>query len=148
MTDTAGTASTAGELRVAIGRVSHRIRQLWVSAESVDGISFTEGAILTHLARGGASSPGDLAGNERVTSQAITAHLTNLERRDLIARSPDPRDGRRVVVNITPAGRAALADRETVLLGRIDHVLSGFGEKELRTIAAASTLLLRLADQL
>ena len=67
--------NTSTELRVAIGRVAHRLRQLWALGEARDGISFTEGALLTHLIREGASSPTSLAGNERVTSQAITAHL-------------------------------------------------------------------------
>ena len=140
--------NTSTELRVAIGRVAHRLRQLWALGEARDGISFTEGALLTHLIREGASSPTSLAGNERVTSQAITAHLTNLAARGLIRRSADPTDGRKIVVTITPAGSAALAARERTLMHHLDRALESLGEADRRALTAAGPPLARLAGHL
>jgi DNA-binding MarR family transcriptional regulator len=141
-------SNAAEALRIAVGRIAHRLRQLWATGEMRDGISFTEGAILTHLVRAGASSPTGLAGTERVTSQAIAAHLANLEERGLICRSADPDDRRKVIVTITRAGSAALADRENILMRHLAHALESFDEADLRTLAAAGPLLVQLADQL
>jgi len=140
--------SSAQELRVAVGRVAHRLRQLWDSGAARDGISFTEGAILTHLLREGPSSPTGLAGNERVTSQAVAAHLGNLEGRDLVRRSPDPSDGRKVVVTITPAGRAALSTREGIIVDSLTRALQDLSGSERQQLFAATPLLSRLADRL
>ena len=55
-------------------------------------------------------SAGDLMRSAMVTSGAITQRLDRLETRGLVRRSPHPRDGRVVLVSLTPAGRE-LVDR-------------------------------------
>lgn len=147
-TSTVDRLATSQALRTAVGRVAHRLRQLWATGEAADGISFSEGALLNHLVREGPSSPTALAGNERVTSQAITAHLAHLEGRGLIRRTPDPHDGRKVVVTITPGGRRTLTAREATVLEHVTVALEGFDETERQTLLAAVPLLSRLSDAL
>jgi DNA-binding MarR family transcriptional regulator len=136
----------AQELRVAVGRVTRRMRQIYASHHGA-GPSFTEVAVLARLDRDGPTTPGELAGRERVTSQAIATVIRDLEDRRLLTRSPDPGDGRKTVVAITGEGRALLRDREQAVTGTLVRVLGeSYNQAELRRLDAAIPLLNRLAD--
>ncbi|GAA5195486.1 MarR family transcriptional regulator [Rugosimonospora acidiphila] len=136
----------AQQLRVAVGRVSRRLRQIYTSTPGA-GPSFTEVAVLVRLEREGPAAPSELAARERVTSQAIAAVIRELEGRGLISRSPDPVDGRKTVIAITEAGRALLRDREQVVMGGLIRALGdSYSQAELRRLDAAIPLLNRLAD--
>src|SRR5215467_13814049 len=69
--------ATAQELRVAIGRVARRLRQLYAT-ERESAASFIELGILVRLEREGPTSPTTLAAGESVTSQAITGAVREL----------------------------------------------------------------------
>jgi DNA-binding MarR family transcriptional regulator len=138
----------AQEVRVAIGRVARRLRQIYALVRE-DAPSFTEIAILVRLDRDGPSSPSALAGHERVTSQAIAGVVRELERRSLITRRPDQDDRRRVVIAITGAGRRLLRDREhAVVEALVRSLAEDFTAAELRRLTAVVPLLNRLADRL
>jgi DNA-binding MarR family transcriptional regulator len=136
----------AQELRVAIGRLSRRMRQIYAVNQPA-GPSFTEIAVLARLEREGATSPGELAARERVTSQAIASVIRELEERALVTRSPDPADGRKTVVAITGAGGALLRDREQAVTGALVRALGeSCNRAERRRLDEAIPLLNRLAD--
>jgi DNA-binding MarR family transcriptional regulator len=134
------------ELRVAIGRIARRMRQLYAAHDDV--VSFTETAVLSRLNRDGPSSPSILAGREQVTAQAITQVVNVLERREFITREPDPTDGRRTIVAISSAGRAVLADREEAIHRRLLEALERLTASERRQLTASVPLLERIADTL
>src|SRR6202165_4373382 len=96
-----------GELRVVVGRIARRIKQLYDAGE----VTFSETSVLSRLNRAGAATPSSLAKAEHVKPQAIAAVLHALQKRGLIRRTPDEVDGRRVVVAITAAGRSVLTDQ-------------------------------------
>jgi DNA-binding MarR family transcriptional regulator len=77
----------------------------------------------------------------------MAATVTALEAAGLVTRRPDPGDGRRALIELTPPGRGALlADRrrrEDWLADAIDRDLSA---RERRVLAEATELLGRLAD--
>jgi len=138
----------AQELRVAIGRVARRLRQLYAN-ERGSGVSFIEIAILVHLARSGPTYPSTLAARESVTSQAIAGVVRELERRVLVERSVDPEDRRRVVIAITDNGRNLLSGHEQAVVEAIVTALAdGYSPAERRRVRAAVPLLDRLADRL
>ena len=113
------------------------------------GPSFTEVAVLVHLAREGAGTPAELAGRERVTSQAIAAVVGELEKRKLVSRTPHPGDGRKTVVTITPAGKEVLEDRElAVMSGLVWALEERFSAAEVRLLESVVPLLNRLADEM
>lgn len=50
-------------------------------------------------------SPSEIAAQLNITGPGATGRLNALERRDLVSRVPNPDDGRRLTVHLTPAGR-------------------------------------------
>ncbi|MET7477304.1 MarR family transcriptional regulator [Streptomyces sp. NPDC005648] len=134
----------ASELRLAVGRVTRRLRQ----AHAVGDVSLSGVSVLARLARDGSDSPTSLAEMERVRPQAMASTLALLEQRGLVRRSPDAADGRRSIVAVTEQGRAVLAERRSESVQRLTAVLDDFTAEERATLAAALPLLDRLAERL
>jgi DNA-binding MarR family transcriptional regulator len=55
-------------------------------------------------------TPSELAGHEKVQPPSMTRIIAKLDEHGYVARTPDPTDGRQVVVSATAEGRALLAD--------------------------------------
>ncbi|WP_405945541.1 MarR family transcriptional regulator [Streptomyces prunicolor] len=138
------TARLATELRLAVGRLTRRLRQ----AHAVGDVSLSGVSVLARLARDGSESPTSLAEAERVRPQAMASTLALLEQRGLVRRSPDAADGRRSILAITDEGRAVLAERRSAAVNRLGAVLDEFTAEERATLAAALPLLDRLAERL
>ncbi|GAA3062415.1 MarR family winged helix-turn-helix transcriptional regulator [Streptomyces glomeratus] len=138
------TARLASGLRLAVGRMTRRLRQ----AHAVGDVSLSGVSVLARLAAEGPGSPGSLADLERVRPQAMASTLTVLEQRGLVRRTPDAADGRRAVVAITEEGRAMLAERHSESVHRLSSALEEFTAQERETLAAALPLLDRLAARL
>src|SRR3954470_22282016 len=112
----------AKDLRLEVGRLARRPRQLYAYA-SDDDVSFTEVAVLSRLEREGPHTSAQLANLEKVTAQAIGTVLGGLHRRGMVSRASDPADGRRVITAITDAGRGALDSREQIVTERLAAVV-------------------------
>jgi DNA-binding MarR family transcriptional regulator len=131
----------AGDLRVVLGQLIRRLR-----AER-QGLPLGQVTVLGRIERGGPAGISALAADARVRPQSMAATVTALEAAGLVTRRPDPGDGRRALIELTPPGRdALLADRrrrEDWLADAIDRDLSA---RERRVLAEATELLGRLAD--
>ncbi|MET8786804.1 MULTISPECIES: MarR family transcriptional regulator [unclassified Streptomyces] len=138
------TAELASRLRLAVGRMTRRLRQ----AHAVGDVSLSGVSVLARLAADGPDSPGSLAELERVRPQAMASTLAVLEQRRLVGRTPDATDGRRAIVAITEEGRAMLAERRSESVHRLSTALDEFTAQERETLAAALPLLDRLAERL
>jgi DNA-binding MarR family transcriptional regulator len=130
----------ASELRVVLGQLMRRLR-------AEHGFSLSQGAVLGRLSRKGTASIGALAAAERVRPQSMAQTVCDLEALGLIARRPDPSDGRRVLVDLTELGTETLAEdrrkREGWLALAIAEDLSVADQEVLQR---AVELLRRLAD--
>ncbi|MEV4419291.1 MarR family transcriptional regulator [Patulibacter sp. NPDC049589] len=137
---TTPTAQTAHELREALGLVIRRLR-----AEAAPG----EGrfSVLGRLLREGPMSSAELATAERVRPQSMAQTVRELEERGFVSRRPDPADGRRAFIDLTPEGRDRLltirAEREAWLGAALEDL---FDEDERARLHAAIPLLARLAE--
>jgi len=135
------TTQLAGELRVVLGQLMRRLR-------AEHGFSLAQGAVLGRLDRNGPATVSDLAAAERIRPQSMAQTVTDLQSDGLVARSPDPTDGRRILVALTDAGRATLAadrlKREGWLAKSIDEELSA---EEQHLLANAVPLMRRLLDR-
>jgi DNA-binding MarR family transcriptional regulator len=120
--------SLAGDLRVVLGQLVRRLR-------SVHGFSLSQAAVLGRLDREGTMSIGDLAAAERVRPQSMAQTVADLELDGLIERSPDPADGRRVLVSLTASGISRLNEdrhkREGWIEQAIDAELSAHDREVL-----------------
>ena len=135
----------AAALRVSIGLLLRRLRQVRVEGE----LTLPESSALVRLDRGGPTTPGELAKLEQISPQSMGATLAALEAHGLVERGPDPRDGRRVVLSVTEAGRAVLLDRRNERTRQLAQALSaGFTPAELSQLMAAAPLLERLAQSI
>lgn len=140
--------AAAQDLRLAIGRVARRLRQLYAT-ERNSAASFIELGILVRLEREGPTSPGTLASGEGVTSQAIAGVVRDLERRELVARTAGQSDRRRVAVAITDSGRKLLMSREHAVVDAMVRALADeYTPSERRQLTSAVGLLNRLAERL
>ena len=70
----------AAELRVSIGLLVRRLRQVPVKG----GLTLSETSALARLDRGGPTTPGELAKQEQISPQSIGATLAALQARGLI----------------------------------------------------------------
>lgn len=138
------TTLLASGLRLAVGRLTRRLRQ----AHAVGDVSLSGVSVLARLAADGPDSPTSLADLERVRPQAMASTLSVLEQRGLVHRSPDATDGRRSIVAITDDGQSMLAERRSASVHRLSAVLDGFSPQERATLASALPLLDRLAERL
>jgi DNA-binding MarR family transcriptional regulator len=133
--------SSDEELRFAVQRLARAMRR-----HRGAGLSDTQLAVLFHL-DGGECFPGELAARENVAPPTINRTLNGLESAGLVARRPSPDDARRVLVRLTPTGRAALAEtrrlREAWFAGR----LSTLSDDERARLNGVAPLLHRLAAE-
>ncbi len=130
----------SSELRVVLGQLIRRLR-------AEHRFPFAQGSVLGRLSREGTSSVGALATAERVRPQSMAQTVSDLETAGLISRRPDPADGRRTLVELTPEGRVTLEadrrDREGWLASAIGAELTA---PERQQLARSVELLRRLAE--
>ena len=130
----------ASELRVVLGQLMRRLR-----AEHRFGLM--HGAVLGRLDREGPLSTVELAAAERVRPQSMGQTLAELEAQGLIAREPDESDRRRTLLELTDAGRAALAEERKRRDGWIAEAIErDFSAAEQDVLARALPLLERLTE--
>jgi DNA-binding MarR family transcriptional regulator len=135
----------APALRLSIGLLLRRLRQI----PTGDELTLSESAALARLDRTGPATAAELARAEQISPQSMGATLGALETRSLIARAPDPDDGRRMILSISEAGLELLRHRRNRRTEQLERALSaGFTKTELERLAAAAPLLERLANSI
>ena len=133
----------AAALRVSIGLLLRRMRQVRPDGE----LSLPETSALARLDRTGPATSSTLAKLDQISPQSMGATLAGLEARGLVARHPDPEDGRRAVLSLTEAGQQVLRDKRSARVAQLARALSnGFTPAELGQLRAAAPLLERLAQ--
>lgn len=106
------------------------------------GLSGASFGVLNHFARrGGEETPVQLAAAFQVTKGAMTNTLQRLDALGYVAIRPDPGDGRRKLVALTPAGLAAHDAALRAMKPRLDAIRAAIPEAEF---AAALPFLTRL----
>ena len=135
----------AATLRLSVGLLLRRLRQV----PTTDELSLSESAALARLDRGGPATAAALARLEQISPQSMGATLSSLESLALVQRTPDPEDGRRVILSITEPGLQVLRDRRNARTERLAEALSStFTGAELEQLMAVAPLLERLAQSI
>lgn len=109
-------------------------------------LSLTAVSTLAALERRGAQRISELAGLQGVAQPSMTVLVGTLEQADLVARRPDPSDGRAVLVSLTEKGEDFLATRRRAGAERLSELVAKLSEDELDALGAAVPALVRLRE--
>jgi DNA-binding MarR family transcriptional regulator len=101
-------------------------------------------AALSTIERHGPITPSELAARERIQRPTVTRVLARLESEGLVARTPDPHDGRSSLVAATPSARALLDELRTRKTAYLARRLEGLSAEERATLDRASGILERM----
>jgi DNA-binding MarR family transcriptional regulator len=134
-------AELASELRVAIMRLSRRLRRERPDA----GLTPTQLAALGTLELHGAMTPTELASRERVRPPSMTRTLACLDELGLVERTGHPTDGRQQLVAIAASGRELLREDRSRREAWLAQRLSELTQDERATLREAARLLERLS---
>jgi DNA-binding MarR family transcriptional regulator len=135
--------TSAKEVTGRIIRLAGTFQQAWGAAFEELGISEADFGILAPLRRCGAPfqlTPTELARQKMMTSGGMTAAVDRLERRGLVRRTPNPKDRRGSLVELTEEGRAvidAAFDRHTEVEHRMVAGLSAGQRADLEALLRA-----------
>lgn len=95
-----------------IATLVDRLCRITRGLQHARGIKPAQWSVLRYLAHANdlSRSPGALADFLGSTRGTVSQTVISLERRNLIAREPNPSDGRSTFLSLTPAGRALVAE--------------------------------------
>lgn len=95
------------EVAGAVRTVLHRlIKLLRRETRNEAQLSLTERSTLGQLYQHGELLPSDIARMEKVTTQSISQVVNHLFELNYIYKNPSANDGRKVLLSLTPAGKA------------------------------------------
>ena len=141
--ESALTTALASELRTVVSKLKRRLRE----HGGGEDLTPSQASVLVRLERDGSATIATLARAEGVRHQSMSAVVATLSQAGLLQGSPDPDDGRQMLMSITPKclkwlreGRAA---RQDWLTRTISQKLSVREQEKLR---AALDLLTRIVE--
>jgi DNA-binding MarR family transcriptional regulator len=139
--DAAAALALAADIRIGFGKLKRRLREEGGAAE----ITPSQASALGQLEKLGPTTVTELAQAEGVRPQSMGATIATLEAAGYIVGAPDPADGRRTILSLSPmavekfsTNRAA---REGWLLRAIQETLS---PEEQRDLARGFAVLAKL----
>ena len=131
----------AGELRIAIGRASRRIR----AERGEAGLTDPQFTVLAWLTKEGPLTPSQLAERERIQPPSMTRTVNSLVELGLVAKAEHPTDGRQVVVSLTDAGVAEVDETRRRRDAWLAERLRQMTKDERTLLVDAAELLRRIA---
>ena len=142
MAGASSTTELGSQLRLAVLRLSRRLRQ-----EAVGEVTSSQLSALSVLAYRGEMTLGELAAIERVAPPSMTRIATRLASRGLVERRSDVADRRVARVAISDAGRELINETRTRRDAYLSGRLQGFNEEERDLLERAIPLLERLVSE-
>jgi DNA-binding MarR family transcriptional regulator len=133
----------AADLSLAVVRLTRHLRGRRAEAQ----ISLTQLSALATLNRDGAMTPGALASKERVQPPSMTRVIASLTDMELVKRDPHPTDGRQVIVSLSEAGRALLADEADAREKWMTDQLADLSADQLGVLREAVGIMSQIVDQ-
>jgi DNA-binding MarR family transcriptional regulator len=138
---TATDLATVGRLRLAVLRLSRRIRQ-----HADTGVTPSQFSALSTIRRHGPLRLGELADRERIRKSSVTRLVAKLQADGYAECLPDPDDGRSSRVSLTADGRQLLDDSAQRAEAYLARQFATLTPDEQRRLAAALPALERLLD--
>jgi len=126
-----------------IWAVDHGLQRASKRMAASVGITGPQRLVLHVVGRFPGISVGQLAATLHVHTSTLTGVLKRLNRRGLLDRRPDPRDGRRAALGLTPAGRRLDLSVAGTVEAAVLQVLNDLSIRKARATREALTLLAR-----
>ena len=128
-------------LAIAIGRVNRRMR-------STEGQALGHGHLSTlgTLSKNKPLRLGELALREVVSAPSMTRTVSDLERRGLVRRLPDPDDRRSVLVELTEQGEQTVFEARSHRAELLATMLEDLSESDVTKLREALPLLERMSE--
>ena len=123
----------ASDLSLAVVRLTRYLRGRRADSQ----VALTQLSALATLSREGDMSPGALAARERVQPPSMTRVIASLAELGLVERTAHPTDGRQVIVSLSPAGHALIADEASAREAWMTAQLAGLDETQLAVLRDA-----------
>jgi len=137
---------TAGRLRIAIGRLSRRLRT--TAAGSAAGLTPTRISVLLTVVRDGPVRLSALAASESLNPTMLSRVIADLVDADLLERTSDDGDRRAAWVQATDAGQRLAQRMRRERTDAVNAALEGLPPAERRLLEQALPALEALAEQL
>ncbi|MFC7384547.1 MarR family winged helix-turn-helix transcriptional regulator [Sphaerisporangium rhizosphaerae] len=145
MSEDSGPSPSAVQASREIRAVISRLRRRILNASQAEDITLGQASVLARLSGEGGVTASELASAEGVRHQSMTATVTSLAAMGLVERSPDPADGRRLLITLTAEGHRRVEEgrqaRTEWLAGRLQDRCT---EQERQAVIAAMAVLQRL----
>jgi DNA-binding MarR family transcriptional regulator len=133
-------ASAASELRLVLGQLVRRLRREYT-------FPVAQATVLSRLDREGPQTTSALAAAERVRPQSMAQTIAELAADELVARHPDPADGRQILIELTEQGRDRLHEERRRREGWLAEAIAAeLTVEEQQVLIAAVPLLRRLSE--
>jgi MarR family transcriptional regulator, organic hydroperoxide resistance regulator len=140
-----GALGGAFEFLRALWELNHALERASRSMRKRLGVTGPERLVIRLVGYEPGITPRALASALRLDRSSITVLIQRLERRRLLARTPNPDDARSVHLRLTPAGRRI----DEVRSGTIEAVLrDAIGASAASDVAGTTRMLLRIAGRL
>jgi len=133
----------AHTLRQTVLRLARRVRAERADSAMSDG----KLSVLFVLMNEGAQTLGSLADSERVTPPSMNRTINALVEQGFVTRESDATDGRKVVIDISDAGRRLVKETRRRRDAWFSSRLAALTPEERDLLDAAAPILRRLADQ-
>jgi DNA-binding MarR family transcriptional regulator len=133
-------STDAERLALVAGRLNRRMQA------ATGGLSHGLLSALAVIAKRGPLRLSDLAALEGVSAPSMTRTVAELEARGYVVRSPDPVDGRAVLIAAADAGAAAIVDARSTRAQVVTELLATLSQRDAEAIAAALPALERLTE--
>ena len=142
---TARDLEIAGNLRTVLHRVIKLLRR---ETRNDAQLSLTERSTLGMLYNQGELLPSDIARMEKVTTQSVSQVVNHLFELDYIYKNPSTEDKRKVLLSLTPAGKAYVEQLQKDKQEWLAHALhEKVTAEEKEQIVAALKVLTKLVDE-
>lgn len=92
-------------------------------------------------------TPGALAAKERVQPPSMTRVIASLSEMDLVERNPHPTDGRQIIVSLSDAGRALIADENQAREAWMTDQLSQLTPSQVGVLREAVGIMKQIVDE-
>jgi DNA-binding MarR family transcriptional regulator len=136
-------AALASDLRTLVGKLRRKLREQAGREE----FSSSQVSVLLRLEKHGPATLSHLARAESMRPQSMSAVIAPLDAAGLVSGAPDPADGRKTLLSLTPKCQKLIHERRAAKQDWLTKmILAKLSTQEQELLAAALPLLARFVE--